>query len=72
MKRKKTKKLIEEGDQAAIKQKYRLQIELNRKKEQKRGSGLLNEQIRKLKDQIEDIRKKIKSFYKTRNTRQKK
>ena len=59
--RKKTKKLIEEGDQAAIKAEInRLQIELNRKKEQKRGSGLLNEQIRKLEENIAVLEKKLK------------
>ena len=58
--RKKTKKLIEEGDQAAIKAEInRLEIALRRKQEQKRGSGLLNEQIRKLKEEIEIMKKKL-------------
>ena len=58
--RKKNKKLIEEGNQEAIKAEItRLEIALRRKKEQKRGSGLLNEQIRKLKDEIEIMKKKL-------------
>ena len=58
--RKKTKKLIEEGSQEAIKAEItRLEIALKRKQEQKRGSGLLNEQIRNLKKEIEELKKKL-------------
>ena len=59
--RKKTKELIEAGDQAAIKaEKNRLTEELNRKKRQKRGAGLLNEQIRTLEKEIKVLEKKLK------------
>ena len=58
--RKKTKELIEAGDQAAIKaEKNRLEEELNRKKKQKRGAGLLNEQIRTLEKEIGILEKKL-------------
>ena len=57
---KKRKKLIEEGHQETIKAEItRLQIELNRKKQQKRGAGLLNEQIRNIKKEIEELEKKL-------------
>lgn len=58
--RKKNKKLIEEGNQEAIKAEItRLEIALRRKQEQKRGAGLLGEQIRKLKEEIEIMKKKL-------------
>jgi|TARA_A100001391_G_scaffold155272_1_gene113072 tape measure domain-containing protein len=58
--RKKTKELIEAGDQATIKAEItRLEIALRRKKEQKRGSGLLNEQIRNLEKEIAVMKEKL-------------
>ena len=58
--RKKTNKLIEEGNQEAIKAEItRLEIALRRKEEQKRGAGLLNEQIRNLREEIEILKKKL-------------
>ncbi len=58
--RKKNKKLIEEGNQEAIKAEItRLEIALRRKQEQKRGTGLLQEQIRRLKEEIEIMKKKL-------------
>jgi len=58
--RKKNKKLIEEGNQEAIKAEItRLEIALRRKEEQKRGAGLLNEQIRNLKEEIEILKQKL-------------
>lgn len=58
--RKKNKKLIEEGNQEAIKAEItRLEIALRRKKEQKRGSGLLNEQIRNLEKEIAVMKEKL-------------
>lgn len=58
--RKKNKKLIEEGNQEAIKAEItRLEIALRRKQEQKRGAGLLQEQIRRLKEEIEIMKKKL-------------
>ena len=63
--RKKTKKLIEEGHQETIKAEItRLEIALRIKKEQKRGSGLRNEQIRKLKEEIEIMKKKLENAIK--------
>jgi len=58
--RKKNKKLIEEGNQEAIKAEItRLQIELNRKKQQKRGAGLLLEQIRRIKEELAIMKEKL-------------
>ena len=58
--RKKTVDLIKEGHQETIKAEItRLKAQLALKKEQKRGSGLLNEQIRNLKKQIADLEKKL-------------
>ena len=58
--RKKTNQLIEEGNQEAIKAEItRLEIALRRKQEQKRGAGLLNEQIRNLQKEIEIMKQKL-------------
>jgi tape measure domain-containing protein len=58
--RKKTKKLIEEGNQEAIKAEItRLEIQLRLKKEQKRGAAFKNEQIRNLIKEIEELKKKL-------------
>jgi len=58
--RKKQKKLIEEGDQAAIKaEKNRLEEALRRIKLQKRGVVFQDEKIRKLEKEIEIMKKKL-------------
>ena len=58
--RKKNKKLIEEGDQAAIKAEItRLEIALKRTQEQKRGTAFKFKEIARLKDEIEIMKKKL-------------
>ncbi len=58
--RKKTKKLIEEGNQEAIKAEItRLEIALRAKKEQKRGVAFKYEQIKQLNAEIAELKKKL-------------
>ena len=58
--RKKNKKLIEEGDQAAIKaEKNRLEEALKRTQAQKRGTAFKFKEIARLKDEIEIMKKKL-------------
>jgi len=58
--RKKTNKLIEEGDQAAIKAEInRLEIELKRKQAQKRGVAGVYKTIARLREEIDGLKKKL-------------
>ena len=58
--RKKNKKLIEEGNQAAIKAEItRLEIALRIAKEQKRGTAFQAEKIRRIKNELEIMNKKL-------------